>query len=80
MGTALTTSTGTCDAAGSEFTLTGLMDEPTTGEKDKKFKEVIRWTGPDTFVFEWYDTIPGQGMVRVMEITHTREEVGSRSK
>lgn len=72
MGTAITLARGTANATGTEVAMSGLMDEPTTGEKDKKFREVVKMTGPDTMVFEMYNTIPGTGEVKVMEITHAR--------
>lgn len=72
MGTAMMQSRGTANAAGTEITFTGLVDEPTTGEKDKKFRQVMRMTGPDALVFEMYDNIPGKGEVKVLEITHAR--------
>jgi hypothetical protein len=70
MGTGMTSATGTADAQGT-ITLTGTMDEPVTGEKDKKYREVLRWTGPDAFTMEMYDTISGKE-VKVMELLHTR--------
>lgn len=55
-----------------ELTMTGPMDEPMTGERDKTFKAVEKWLGPDSFVFAAYDNIPGTGEVKVMEIIYTR--------
>jgi hypothetical protein len=52
--------------------MTGLMDEPMTGEKDKKVRSREVWKDADTILFEMYDNIPGKGEVRVMEITYTR--------
>jgi len=72
MGTAMMQSHGAANAAGTEITLNGLMDEPATGEKDKKMRQVLRVTGPDAFVFELYNVVPGQGDMKVLEITHTR--------
>lgn len=72
MGTYMMHARGTGNAAGTEVSMSGIFDEPASGEKDKKFREVIKITGPDSFVFEMYDTIPGKGEVRVMELTHTR--------
>ena len=72
MSTAPMLSRGTANAAGTEFTFSGTMDEPVSGEKDKKFREVARLTGSDQMVWEMYDTIPGKGEVKVMEIAYTR--------
>jgi hypothetical protein len=44
---------------------------PMTGEKDKKFREVVKITGPDAFTFEMFETNQGKEH-RVMEIKHTR--------
>lgn len=71
MSTGMMMCKGTANADGTEIVLNGTMDEPTTGEKNKKFREVIRITAPDSFTLEMYDTIKGKE-VRVMEITHTR--------
>jgi len=72
MSTTMMRSTGTCNAAGTEFSLSGTMDEPITGERDKKFRHVWKVTSADMHVFEAYDNIPGKGEVRVMELTYTR--------
>jgi hypothetical protein len=64
--------TGKRNAETGELTMTGPMDEPMTGERDKTFKAVEKWLGPDSFVFAAYDNIPGKGEVKVMEITYTR--------
>jgi hypothetical protein len=74
ISTALTVMTGTANSDASEYVLTGLMDDPTSGEKDKKFKEILRVTSPDRFVFEMYDTVAGKGEVKVMEIVHVRSK------
>jgi hypothetical protein len=71
MGTGLMTATGTANAAGNEITYTGTMDDPMTGEKDKKFREVVKIAGPDAFTFEMFETRQGKER-RVMEIKHTR--------
>jgi hypothetical protein len=72
MSTAPMLSFGSANAAGTELTFVGTMDAPATGEKDKKFRNVLRWTGPDQLVTEMYDAIPGKGEIKVMEITYTR--------
>jgi hypothetical protein len=66
--TAIMTMNGT--KAKDDIALTGMMDDPTTG-KATKLREVIRWTGPDTWVLEMYDG-SGPKEVLMMEITHTR--------
>lgn len=72
MSTTMMSSRGTVNEAGTEFNLSGTMDEPLTGERDKKFRHVWKITGADSHVFEAYDNIPGKGEVKVMEITYTR--------
>lgn len=70
--TAMLRLTGTCNEAGTEFTLSGTMDQPMTGERDKKFRHVWKFTGADTYTMEMYDTIPGKGEVMVMTLEFTR--------
>jgi hypothetical protein len=64
--------TGKLDPKTGELLMTGPMDEPMTGERDKTFKAIEKWLGPDSFMFSAYDNIPGKGEVKVMEITYTR--------
>jgi Protein of unknown function (DUF1579) len=71
-GTAVLTMTGQLDKEGKTLTMTGTMDEPATGERDKKFKMTDHFVDENTLVSEMYDTIPGKGLVRVMEITYSR--------
>jgi hypothetical protein len=71
MSTGMMSSKGNANADGTEITMSGTTDEPVTGEKNKKFREVIKITSPDAFTLEMYDTVKGKE-VRVMEITHTR--------
>lgn len=52
--------------------MTGLMDEPMTGEKDKKVRSTETWTDENHFVWAMYDNIPGKGEVKVMEINYAR--------
>jgi hypothetical protein len=54
-----------------DIVLTGMMDDAVTGKK-MKLREVIRWTGPDSWVLEMYDQGEGGKEVKMMEITHTR--------
>lgn len=53
-----------------EIVLVGAMDDPAT-QKSMKLREVIRWTGDDSFVVEMYDT-SGPKEFKTMEIAHTR--------
>ncbi len=72
ISTTMMYSTGTCNEAGTEFNMSGTMDEPITGERGKKFRHVWKVANADSHVFEAYDNIPGKGEVRVMELTYTR--------
>ena len=38
----------------------------------KDARKVCRWTGPDTWVLDWYETLPGQPEHKTMEISHVR--------
>jgi hypothetical protein len=65
-------SMGTANESGTEFNLSGTMDEPITGERDKKFRHAWKIASADSHTFEAYDNIPGKGEVKVLEITYTR--------
>jgi hypothetical protein len=71
MGTMIMISTGSMNADGSECTMTASFEDPAT-KTTKHLKQVTRWTGADTFVFEMYDVMPGQPDKKGMEITHAR--------
>src|SRR5207249_1814682 len=73
-GTGIVVSLGNADSTGKVITYTGEMDEPLTGEKNKKFKSIERIIDNDKHILEMYDTIPGIGEVKVMEITFTRRK------
>jgi hypothetical protein len=73
VSTGLMSSTGSANGDRTVISLSGTMDEPLTGEKNKRFREVFRLTGPDTFTMEMYDTIEGKD-VKVLEIGHTRTQ------
>lgn len=73
-GTGMMTMTGKFDATKNTLSMSGKMDEPMTGERDKTFKMVDHFVDDDTLVSEMYDTIPGKGLVKVMEITATRQK------
>jgi hypothetical protein len=74
MGTAISTMEGTMDESGKVLTLTGKMDEPMTGEKDKEVKYVLRVIDKNKHIFESYD-IAAYGADRpVMQITYTRKK------
>ncbi|MEW6733970.1 MAG: DUF1579 domain-containing protein [Acidobacteriota bacterium] len=71
--TAIFNSLGTADPASKVVTYLGEMDEPLTGEKNKKVRMVERFIDDDKHIFEMYDNFPGVGEVKVMEITFTRK-------
>ncbi|MCP4655718.1 MAG: DUF1579 domain-containing protein, partial [bacterium] len=68
--TAMFTSLGDYDEPTQTFTYHGLMDEPMTGERDKKVKYVLRVVDEKTHVFEIHDLAIDAVEV---EITYTRE-------
>lgn len=72
MTTAMLRLTGACNEQGTEFNLTGTMDEPMSGERDKKFRHVWKFSGMDAYSMEMFDNIPGKGEVKVMELALTR--------
>jgi hypothetical protein len=74
MGTGMLTMEGTLDKDGKSITMWGRMDEPTTGEKDKKVKYVTRIIDADKHMFEMYDLSTWGDKNPVMEITYTRKK------
>jgi len=74
MGTGITTMEGTMDKDGKTITTWGKMDEPTTGEKDKKVKYVTRIIDADKHVFEIYDLSTWGDKKPIMQITYTRKQ------
>lgn len=71
MGTMMMTFVGTCNADGSVCTFTSSFEDPMI-KATKTVREVCRYTGPDTWTMDWYETIPGQPERKTMEIVHTR--------
>jgi hypothetical protein len=71
MGTAMSTMEGKME--GNTLTMWGKMDEPSTGEKDKKVKYVTRVVDKDKHVFESYDVAAYGEKQPVMVITYTRK-------
>jgi hypothetical protein len=73
MGTAIATMEGTINKEGTTITTWGKMDEPATGERDKKVKYVMHMIDKDKHVFEMYDLSAGGGKNPTMQITYTRK-------
>jgi len=71
--TAMSTMDGTADHKAKTLTMTGKMDVPATGEKDRKVKYVIRWVDDNTHVFEQYDLSAYGDKKPVMVLTYTRK-------
>jgi hypothetical protein len=74
MGTMTTTAQGKPGADAKVITLTGKMDDPMTGEKDKAFKYVFKVTDKDHHVLEGWDLAGTPQEFKVMEITYTRKK------
>jgi hypothetical protein len=74
MGTAIFTSLGTPDESGQVITFWGEMDEPATGERNKKIRSVFRMESDDRHLLEMYDKLPDGKEIKVMEITYTRRK------
>lgn len=74
MGTGIFYSEGTADETGKVFTYIGKMDDPFTGEKDKPMKSIGREINDDKVVFEMYESRPGVGEFKSMELTYTRQK------
>ncbi len=74
MGTAMFTMEGEMDKDGKTCTYWGLMDEPMTGERDKKVKYTLTDEGPDRQVFRIYDVAAYGDAQPTMEMTYTRRK------
>ena len=73
-GTAMFTSEGTLDRGGKVLTYEGRMDDPATGQKDKKVRYVVTIVDHDKNIFQILDpSIPGSNK-RVAEIVYTRKK------
>lgn len=73
MSTAMSTMEGSFDKQKSTLTMWGKMNEPMTGEKDKKVKYVTRIIDNDKHVFEVYDVTSYGEKKPTMQITYTRK-------
>jgi|CXWL01.1.fsa_nt_gi hypothetical protein len=71
LGTMMASTTGACNASGSERTMVGTWDDPMSGLKNQTYKSVIKLTGPDSHTFEMYNATSGKD-VKMMEVTATR--------
>jgi hypothetical protein len=74
MGTGMTTMEGSIDKAGKTLTMWGVMDEPTTGERNKKVKYVTHLIDTDKHVFEIFDVSTYGDKKPTMQITYTRKK------
>jgi hypothetical protein len=72
MGTGITQTTGTCDAAVKVCTYTGEMWDPATGKKTTT-KSVITWIDDNNFKNEMFGPGPDGKEAKMMEITAKRK-------
>jgi hypothetical protein len=69
--TAIFVSHGDYDAASKTWTYRGQMQDPLQPGTPIAVREVVRITGPRSYVFEWYETRAGQES-KAMQIDYTR--------
>jgi hypothetical protein len=74
MSTGMSTMDGALDKDGKSVTMWGKMDEPATGQKDKKVKYVTRFVDKDTQIFETYDVTSFGDKKPTMVITYKRRK------
>lgn len=74
LGTTISFSEGEMDASGKVLTMYGTMDDPGTGEMNKKVKYVTRIVSPDEHVFEIHDLSLQPANTKVVEITYLRKK------
>lgn len=72
MSTSMMTMEGSMNERGDVLTMTGKMDDPTTGEHGKSFKSVMTILSPDKRTYGMYDLSLPEGKQLVMEIVYTR--------
>jgi len=72
MGTGMSTSEGTADAAGKVFTFVGKMDDAMTGEKDKTVKFILTIVGANKRLFEMHEPAKGKDS-KIGEMAYTRK-------
>jgi hypothetical protein len=73
MSTGLFQATGSFDLATSTYTYKGEMADPMKPASTVKVRAVTKLTGPDSYVFEWYDTHEGKEM-KSLEVSYTRRK------
>jgi hypothetical protein len=71
MGTMMLLGTGSADSTGKVITYQSAYDDPATGEKNKKMKQVVRIISDDELGYEMYDLQPG-AEIKTMEMTYKR--------
>lgn len=81
MGTNMLTMEGTASADGKTITMEGLMDEPMTGEKDKKVRYITRIIDANTETFEIHDlALEKMGMPsKAVELNYKRRKAPTKS-
>ena len=71
MGTMIMTGTGTADSTGKVITFVFVYDDPMTGEKGKRPRQVLRIVSSDELVYEMYDSQGGKEF-KVGEMAYRR--------
>jgi hypothetical protein len=74
MGTSILTMEGTMESGGKSLVMWGTMDEPGTGEKNKRVKYVWTFTDKDTRTFEAFDVDTYGDKAPMMSMTYTRKK------
>lgn len=69
--TAIFISHGDYDAASKTYTYSGQMQDPARPDTMIPVREVVRITGPRSYVFEWHETRDGRER-KAMQIDYTR--------
>jgi hypothetical protein len=72
MGTMIVMATGTADASGKTWTMTGQMDDPMAGKK-MDFKQTATVVDPDHNVWEMWMPGPDGKMFKTLEIHYVRK-------
>ena len=71
MGTMMLTGTGSADSTGKVITYQSIYDDPMTGEKNKKMRQVVRIVSNDELAYEMYDSQQGKE-IKTLEMTYKR--------
>lgn len=76
MSTSMVFCAGQEESDGRSISLTGTYDDPLTGERNRRFKNVITIADNNQHVFEMFEIAPDGDCLKMYDIVYTRSRVG----